>query len=80
MKKQINKLKLAALSMGFLFLFSCTGDVTGGSAFQNTSVLNESLEKVGENPGAEVGSIRAGEILQGSVIPFFFGTVDATLR
>jgi len=76
----MNNMKLAVLSMGFLFLFSCTGDVTGGPAFLNSSLGNKSHEKMGKNSKEKVNKPRGNEILPGAVIPFFFGAVEATLR
>lgn len=80
MKTQKKNLKLAVMSMGFLFLFSCTGDVTGGSTFLNTSVFNNPAGKMGESAKKEDKDSKADQIIRGTVIPFFFGTVEATLN
>ena len=80
MKTQKKNLKLAVMSMGFLFLFSCTGDVTGGSTFLNTSAFNNPAGKMGESAKQTEKDSKANEIIRGTVILFFFGTVEATLN
>jgi hypothetical protein len=80
MKAQKNNLKLAVMSVGFLFLFSCTGDVNGGSAFLNSSFLNKAVEEIGASVKQDKNDAEANKIIQGAVIPFFFGTVEATLN
>jgi hypothetical protein len=80
MKAQKNNLKLAVMSMGFLFMFSCTGDVTGGSSLLNTSIFSKPAEKMGESAKQEEKDSQTNQIMRGAVIPFFFGTVEATLN
>jgi len=80
MKTQMKTLKLAAMSVGFLFLFSCTGNVNGGSSFLNTSLVEKAVEEIGKGVKHEESDPEAGQIIRGAVIPFFFGTVEATLK
>jgi hypothetical protein len=80
MEAQIKKLKLAVLSIGILSLFSCTAGVNRGSAFLNTSILNPSFEKMTDHGKKEGKNFQTNEVIKGAVIPFFFGTVEATLR
>ena len=85
MKNQINKLKIAALSIGFLSFASCTGDVTIGSASANTSFISNSIEMVQKNLGESIISRTSvnlrqqTEAISGSALPIFFGTIEATL-
>jgi len=80
MKARTKTLRLAFVSVGFLFLFSCTGNVTGGSSFLNTSFIEKAVEEIGTSIKPEENNPEAGQIIQGTVIPFFFGAVEATLK
>lgn len=80
MKAQKKTLKVAVMSIGFLFLFSCTGDVNGGAGYLNTSFLNKAVEEIGTSVKQEKIDPEANQIIRGAIIPFFFGTVEATLN
>ena len=76
MKTNRNKLKLAVLSMGFVLLSSCTGDVAGSAGFWNIS--NSKVSSHEESSHSEMRN-NTDNLLSIGVLPIFFGTIEAKL-
>jgi hypothetical protein len=73
MKTQINRFKLAVITLGLLFVSASSGVILGKYAEESSS----KSEKGSHKKIFEAGNQK--ELLQIGVLPIFFGTIEASL-